>query len=67
MLLKEIKNVHNNSKKTYGSPRITKELQSKNIPVSEVLVAKIMKENDIRSVVKKKYKVTTDTSHKYPV
>lgn len=67
MLLSEIKTIHNDSWKTYGSPRITTELNMKNIPVSKVLVAKIMKQSNIRSIVKKRYKVTTDSSHKYPV
>jgi transposase InsO family protein len=67
MLLEEIKIAYTNSKKTYGSPRITTELQKKNIVVSKFLVAKIMQQNNIRSIVKKRYKVTTDSSHKYPV
>jgi hypothetical protein len=67
MLLEAIKVVYNDSKKIYGSPRITTELNKKNIVVSKVLVAKIMKQNNIRSIVKKRYKVTTDSSHKYPV
>ncbi|MFY7963257.1 MAG: IS3 family transposase [Chitinophagaceae bacterium] len=46
---------------------MTAELQKKNIVVSKVLVAKIMKQNNIRSIIKKRYKVTTDSSHKYPV
>jgi hypothetical protein len=67
MLLEAIQVVYNDSKKIYGSPRITAELQKKNIVVSKVLVAKIMKQNNIRSIIKKRYKVTTDSSHKYPV
>ena len=67
MLLEAIQVVYNDSKKIYGSPRITTELNKKNIVVSKVLVAKIMKQNNIRSIVKKRYKVTTDSSHKYPV
>jgi len=67
LLLEAIKQALNMSKKRYGSPRITKELQQKNIAVSESLVAKIMQQNHIRSIVKKRYKVTTDSSHKYPV
>lgn len=67
ILLSEIKIIHNDSRKTYVSPRITTELNKKNIPISKVLVAKIMKQNNIRSIVTKRYKVTTDSSHKYPV
>lgn len=66
-LSEEIKKVHEQSKRTYGSPRITKELRSKNIPVSQPLVAKLMKIINIRSIVKKKFKITTDSSHGYRV
>jgi transposase InsO family protein len=37
------------------------------IQASEQLVAKLMKENEIRSIIRKKYVVTTDSKHKYPV
>jgi transposase InsO family protein len=37
------------------------------IQVSKVLVAKLMKQEHLRSIVKKKYIVTTNSSHKYPV
>ena len=37
------------------------------IKASKVLVAKLMKHERLRSIVKKKYKITTDSSHKYPV
>lgn len=39
----------------------------KGIAVSKVLVAKLMKQQSLRSIVKKKYKVTTDSLPKYPV
>ena len=56
-----------NSKKIYGSPRITRELHKKNIKVSRVRVARMMKRAKLRSIVKKKFKVTTDSTHKFPV
>lgn len=55
------------SKKTYGSPRIQKELSKNGIKVSRVHVASLMREENIRSVIKRRFKVTTDSSHKYPV
>jgi transposase InsO family protein len=66
-LKSEIKRVHENSKKRYGSPRITKDLNEDGIKVSQPTVAKLMKEQGIRSVIRKKFKVTTDSSHNYPV
>ncbi|MGY4384299.1 transposase InsO family protein [Pedobacter sp. UYP24] len=56
-----------NSKKTYGSPRITRELHKKNIKVSRVRVARMMTKAKLRSIVKKKFKVTKDSTHKFPV
>lgn len=34
---------------------------------SEKLVARLMRKDNLRSIVKKKYKVTTDSKHKYPI
>ena len=67
MLTKEIHAAYRLSKGRYGSPRITKELNMKDIKVSHVLVAKLMKQEHLQSIIRKKYKVTTDSSHKYPV
>lgn len=63
----EIKRVHEDSKRRYGSPRITRELNQDGIMVSQPTVAKLMKAQGIKSIIKKKFKVTTDSSHKYPV
>ena len=63
----QIKNVYQESKGRYGSPRITKELNIQGIKASKVLVARLMQQQHLKSIVRKKYKVTTDSSHKYPV
>jgi putative transposase len=67
MLIETIHIVYRASKSRYGSPRITKELNMQGIKVSQVLVAKLMKQECLRSIVRKRYRVTTDSSHKYPV
>lgn len=67
MLVKEIKDVYEKSKRRYGSPRITRELKERKIPASQPFVARLMRKEKIRSIVKKKFKVTTDSSHSYPV
>lgn len=66
-LTKEIRIVYNHSKGTYGSPRIAKELNCKGITTSKKRVAKLMRKEGIQSKIRKKYKVTTDSNHKYPV
>ena len=67
MLTKEIHTIYRASKCRYGSPRIAKELNMQGIKVSEILVAKLMRIEHLKSIVRKKYKVTTDSKHKYPV
>lgn len=66
-LLQNIRFVYSKSKGRYGSPRIAKELQMQGVQASEHLVAKLMRKADIRSIVKKRYKTTTNSKHKYPV
>jgi putative transposase len=62
-LLGHIKDIHARSRQTYGSPRIAKQLTRKGIKVSRARVARVMKKARIRSVLKKKYVVTTDSRH----
>lgn len=67
MLIKEIHRIYRASKCRYGSPRITKELNMQGIQASQPLVAKLMRKEQIRSIISKKYKVTTNSSHHYAV
>ena len=66
-LLWEIRRIHEESKATYGSPRITKELNSRGFDVSRQRVARLMKREGIRAVHKKKFVITTDSKHSYPI
>ncbi|MBK9591679.1 MAG: IS3 family transposase [Crocinitomicaceae bacterium] len=66
-LLFEIRRIHEQSKASYGSPRITDELKSRGFKASKPRVARLMKKNGIRAVHAKKFVVTTDSKHKYPV
>lgn len=47
--------------------KITKILPKQGVKVSQKTVARIMKDGDIRSKTKKKYKVTTNSKHHLPV
>ncbi|TDS06000.1 DDE-type integrase/transposase/recombinase [Sphingobacterium paludis] len=49
------------------APRITKALNEKRIKVSRPRVGRIMEKIHLRSIVKKKFKVTTDSNHKFTV
>lgn len=67
-LLVHIKQVFQESKCRYGSPRITVELNVQGIKTSRPRVARLMRKAHIQSVVQKKYKVqTTDSTHLYPL
>lgn len=67
MLLDCIIEIHEASEQTYGSPRITDKLRDKGYKVSRPRVARLMKKQGIRSITKRKFKVTTDSNHKYAI
>jgi transposase InsO family protein len=62
-LTEMVKAVHEASRGTYGSPRVTEKLKQTGETVSENTVAKIMKENDIAARKKRRFKATTDSKH----
>lgn len=66
-LLVEIKEIFETSKQTYGSPRISIELKKRGRTASKPRVAKLMRANGIRSKVKKKFKITTNSNHSYRI
>lgn len=66
-LMKQIKEIHKNSKGTYGSPRIQKELKKNYVHVSRRRVAQLMKKAGVCNRAKKRFKTTTDSKHKFPV
>ena len=59
--------IHTESKATYGSPRMTMELKARGFKASRPRVARLMKQRNIRAVHAKKFVVTTDSNHKYPI
>jgi len=66
-ILCEIKKIHKESKSTYGSPRVHNSLQTKGIKCGKNKVVRLMKENNVFSKIRKKYKATTDSNHNNPV
>ena len=67
-LADQIRIIHSQKyKKVYGSPRIHRELSDKGISCSQNRVARIMKQEEIRAIVPRKYKATTDSNHTLPV
>jgi len=69
LLINRIKDAHEASRKTYGSPRIRAEL-NQGEPAAKVgknRVARLMRENGVRAKTRRKFKRTTDSKHQRPV
>jgi len=68
VLVENIKKVHKESRKTYGSPRIMKALRQKGIKCGKKRVARIMKQNGLKGAQKARFRPkTTDSRHDYPI
>lgn len=64
----QIKTIFQNSRQTYGSPRIQAELQDNGLKCGQNRVARLMREEKLWAKQKRKFKVsTTDSNHDYPV
>ena len=66
-LLGEITVAHEQSRGTYGSPRILRVLRSNGKDVNHKTVESIMQKNGIRAKTQKKFKQTTDSKHNLPL
>jgi len=66
-LLVEIMDIFEESKDSYGSIRMTKELQARGRIIGQNKVAKMMRAAGLQVKRKRKFKVTTDSRHNYPV
>ncbi len=66
-LLVDIRAFHERSDRTYGSPRIARDLREAGHAVSENRVARLMRASAIRAKTARKWRATTNSSHKLPV
>lgn len=62
-----IREVHSRSRRSYGSPRVHAALNRGGVTCCVNTVARIMREDGLRARSKRKYKITTDSSHRLPV
>lgn len=68
VLAQKIKELWEKSRKTYGLPRLKQELKKEKIICNKKRLSKLMKEQNIQGVGKRKFKViTTDSKHPYPI
>jgi putative transposase len=67
-LAEQVRAAHADSRGTYGSPRVAAALKAGGVKACENTVAKVMRQQQIRSKVAGKFRVrTTDSAHANPV
>lgn len=66
-LLEDIRKIYRESRNNYGSPRVTDVLNDNGIVCGKNRVARIMRDNDIRAKIRRRFRRTTDSRHGYPV
>ncbi|PXX21239.1 helix-turn-helix protein [Burkholderia pyrrocinia] len=63
----EVAAIHRASRGSYGRPRIVRQLRSQGHPASAERVRRSRQRRGLRSVYKRPYRVTTDSTHHLPV
>lgn len=63
----EIKAIHQQSRRTYGSPRVHRELHAQGKHHGEKRIARIMRAEGIRAKAPRRFRKTTDSNHALPV
>jgi putative transposase len=67
-LISKIQLVHEKSRRTYGSPRVTVELKDQGVNVCRNTVAKLMQQAAIRAQLRRRFvPCTTDSCHEHPI
>jgi transposase InsO family protein len=66
-LLIEIRAIHRQSRRTYGSPRMHRELRARQYGCGRHRVARLMRRDGLEGTYRRKFRVTTNSKHKWPV
>ena len=66
-LVKRIRQVHQDSRQTYGSPRVHAELCEAGVKCGRNRVARLMRQHGFRAKHATRTTVTTDSRHAYPI
>ena len=66
-ILAEIRSIHVENEARYGSPRVVDALRERGHEVGKHRVARLMRENGIWARVRRRFRHTTDSTHKLPV
>ena len=67
ILSQEIQQIHQDSRQTYGSPRIHAALVAKGFQVGRQRVVRLMAKLGVGARPKRKFKATTDSEHDLPI
>jgi hypothetical protein len=59
--------VHQRSRRTYGSPRVHRELKGRGVRVSKKRIERLMRENGIHRAAKRRFKRATASKHGGPI
>jgi transposase InsO family protein len=62
-----VRESHERSRKTYGSPRVHADLEAAGERVSRKRVVRLMQEQGLKARERRRYKCTTDSNHDQPV
>ena len=66
-LMDHIRKAYALGRKAYGSPRVTRELKSQGIVCGKNRIARLMRIEGIRAIMKRRYKMTTHSKHTRPI
>ncbi len=66
-LVVQLRVLHEQSRRTYGSPRMTQALQASGERCNEKRIARLMRQEGLRPKTVRKFKVTTDSKHTHAV
>ena len=66
-VLREILKIEKAVDQTYGVPRMTMDLRDLGFVINHKRVERIMRENGIQGIPARKFKITTNSDHKFPV
>ena len=67
MLEAKIKEIFIEHKGSYGSRRIVRELKNQGYPIGRFKVRRIMRQLNLRAKTPRRFKLTTDSRHLFPV
>lgn len=68
ILMARVRIIHQESGKTYGAPRVHRELQAEGLPASPKRVARLMREEGLVARPRKQPRLsTTDSNHDHPI